>query len=341
MALEKEEIENLEFYISEYSSELYNSYPIFFDNISYINSIATYICSICLDFFEENETFVYENDVDFITLIKYCEDITNSIGIEYKNIFQERLSDGTINFGFSKEGSIAYTSSTEKHNDIFVDRNYTIEDIIKTIHELFHEIHVCKFENKFKDQECYFYSEFVALIGDMYSIFYLYKNNILKKDCLTYFKKLFYSLNSIANTTLIEGITLDIYNKMQKLDEESVLDYIKITNSPNEYSIIPELNKQIGEYDYHICATYVFGFVFSFLISEAMIQDEFYLEKFKMIMKNINQYNFSDILLHFGIKGVLTDSDKLYSAVLHMYNALESMKNKNEINIKASKGDLW
>lgn len=341
MSLTKEEITNLESYISNYSSDLYNLYPIFFNNISYINVLSSYICSMCSDFFKGNETFIYENDVDFIDLVNFCEEITNSIGVEYRDIFQKKLSDGTINFGISKEGSFSYTRPTEKHNDVFIDRNYTIEDIIKTIHELFHEIHINKFENKFKDEKCYFYSEFVALIGDIYSVLYLYKNNILKEDCVTYIKKLFSSLYKFANTALIEGITLDIYSKMQKLDEKSVLEYIKLTNSPEGYSTIPELNRQIVEYDYHDSAIYVYGFVFSFLISEAMIQDEFYIQKFKFVMENIEQYNFSDILLNFGIKGILTDSDKLYDAVLHIYNSLEFIINKNEINIKATKGDLW
>ena len=341
MSLAKEEIKELENKISEYSSSLYNKYPIFFKNINYTNALASYICSICEDLLKEDDEYIYENEIDFLSLVNYCENITNSIGIDYKNMFQKKLSDGTINFGTSKDGSYSYTKIENNHTDIYVDRNYTIEDIVKTIHELFHDLHFSKFNEKLDDESCMFYSEFIALIGDLYSVFYLYKNGLLKKDCVTYIKKLFNTLNGYANVALIEGVTLDMYDKMQSLDEKSVLEYIKMTNSPEEYSIIPELNKQIKEYDYHFTAPYVYGFIFSFLISDNMVKDSFYRENFKKVMENIEKYDFKEILSNFGIKGVLTNPDKLYEAVLYIYNLLEVMINKNKIDFKVPKGELW
>ena len=340
MALTKEEEKALEKKISEYSSELYETYPIFFENMNFTILASTYICSVCQDFFKADEEFFYKDEIDILTVISYCEDIAGSLDIEYKNLFQKKISDGTINFDFSNKDDNSYTQPKEGYTNINIMRKYNIEDILVTIHEFFHDIHFSKFEKKLEDENCLFYSELIAVIGDLYGAFYLYKNGLFKEDVVTYIKKIFYNTYMIANSTLIGGVTLDIYDKMQSFDDDSITKYIELTNGSENYRTMPSVYECLGGHNYHNLSTYTFGFIFSFLISDSMIKDEYYINQFKRIMENIDNYDFKDILSAFGINGVLTNPDKLYSAVLYIYHMLEAMIKKNKINFNVPKGGL-
>lgn len=341
MSLAKEEIKELENKISKYGSELYKTYPIFFENLNFTILSAYYICSVCQNFFKSDEEFSYKDEIDVLTVISYCEDITGSFGSEYKNLFKKRISDGTINFDFSGKDENSHIEPKENYVNINIMRKHNIEDILVTLHEFFHDVHFSKFKDKLEDEKCLFYSELIAVIGDLYGAFYLYKNGLFKEDAVTYIKKIFYSTYVMASNTLIGGVTLDMYDKMQSFDDDSITKYIELTNGSENYRTMPLVYACLDKNNYHNLSTYTFGFIFSFLIVDSMIKDEYYINQFKKIMENIEQYDFKDILSSFGISGVLTNPDKLYSAVLYIYHMSEVMVNKNKIDFKVPKGELW
>lgn len=334
----------LEEYIEAYNSEVYNVYPIFFREMNYINILAYYFNWIgeCL-FSEDVMLDKYKNsNISINDVLQIAFDIISDFGNGYKEEFEKCINDGTIEFVDADDNSYAYTAKENNHFSISVDRNYNIEDIIKLVHEFFHYLHIRKFDEGFKNEQCYLYGEMFSILGEIYAVLYLYKNNIFKDDAITYLKKEIMIIYKYANNTLIMGIVMHIYDLYNNFTDKSIDEYINFTNSPEEFVNAFDYLNDIEEFNYHELATYIIGFFPAFVLANSMIDDKSIIIRFTNCINHINEYKDKRELFNYlSIDNLLLDTISLSQLVDEMYLMFKQLYNNNEITYQKKLGELW
>lgn len=325
------EIEEL---IKEYSDELYSKMPIFFKYLEVINAYAGYFGQIeghMADKVKDIED--YKGDVDYISLVGLCNEILSSLDVGLCAKFNQRLVDGTVNLD-EEEETITSMSVKAGKIDITINKTYTIEDVLGIIHEFFHSIHIEKFDNDLQNPDWYFFTEAVAMIGEIYAIMYMYNHNIMREDLISYIKKYLSTIFAQADTTLLTGLTLEIYDKEQSLSDDAVNHFIQIKQLPEEYSEIIDVLEYLDDFLFHESATYTFGFPISMIVATKMIEDENYKRKVIQILSNINDYSLESLLTILGIEDILKNEDYICLAMNYVYEVSDKLVEEQQIDIK-------
>ena len=323
------EVEEL---LKEYSDELYSKMPNFFQYLEVINAIAGYFAQIENYMFEEIEySEDYNFNVDFISLTEMCNQILNSLDTGLCKKFNKRMYDGTINF---EEDSITSMKVDNGKIDITLNRNYTIEDIFGLIHEFFHSIHIEKYNNNMHDSKWYIFTEAIAMIGELYAVLYMYKNNIMKEDLIIYIKKYLSTIFAQANNTLVTGLALEIYDKEQSLSDDSIEHFIKVKELPSEYKNINHVLEYLDDFLFHESATYTFGFPISFIVVTKMFEDDCYKNKVISLLENINDYSLEDLLTSLGIGDILKNENFICSSMNYVYEISKQLINEEQLDVK-------
>lgn len=337
----EEEI-TLEEYIGNYNSQVYKVFPKLIKYMDYINDSAFNMCWLGEQLFDEDLILDdYENNVDTLELINQSSNILEIFDKDYKNLLQELIKNGTINFYEAHDESFSYTTFKNDNGDISVDRNYNIEDILKTIHEFFHYVHISNFNKDLKQQDCYIYSEFFALCAEMYAMFYMYKNNIYKNDVIKYLKKFIMILHGYANKVFIQGSVMHIYDICNDFSDDSINEYIELTNSPKEIENIFYFLDDIDDFDYHEMAPYIIGILPAFLLAQNMINDKNCIKRFKHCVENAKQYTEIDELFDFlNIAKVIQGTDEIVEIVDSIYDMIKEFFTKKETSFQKKLGEI-
>ena len=324
------EIEQL---IKEYSDELYSKMPIFYQYLEVINTYAEYFGQI-EGLLEEkvNDIEEYCVDLDYLSIIEICNEILMSLDKNLCDKFNKRITDGTIDF---KHDSITSMGISNKRINITINKTSTIEDILGLIHEFFHSIHIEKYDNDMQNQEWYFFTEAIAMIGELYAVMYMHENSILKDDLNKYLKKYISIMFSHANNTLLTGLTLEIYDREQSLSDDAVSHFIQFKNLPEEYNEISEVIEYLDDFVFHESATYTFGFPIALLIASKMLIDEEYKLRFLSLLAHINEYDLDNLLTSLEIKNIIKNEDYICDAMNYIYNIVNEMLNERQLDIKS------
>ena len=324
------EIEQL---IKEYSDELYSKMPIFYQYLEVINAYAGYFGQI-EGYLEAKVTDIeeYQLELDYLSIIEICNEILMSLDSKLCDKFNKRISDGTIDF---KCDSITSMSIVDKKINITINKTSTIEDVLGLIHEFFHSIHIEKYDNDMQNQEWYFFTEAIAMTGELYAILYMYKNNILKEDLNSYLKKYISTMFAHASNTLLTGLTLEIYDDEQSLSDVAVNHFISVKQLPEGYNEITEVIQYLDDFLFHESATYTFGFPIALLIASKMLDDEEYKIRLLSLLEHINEYDLDNLLTSLGIKNIIKNEDYMCDAMNYVYSVVNEMLDDRQLDIKS------
>lgn len=321
--------------LKDYCDELYYKYPLFFKYLPVINMYAGYLTNLCglLNKKMDNIT-EYNTDIDIISMLDICNKILSSIDEDLCAEFNKKINDGTIQF--NDESEYDYSFSKIENGEVVseIKRKYTIQDVVETIHEFFHIIHIEKYDKKYEDQDCYLLTEGVALIGEIYSILYMHEKNILREDLLVYFKQVINAMDSHSSDTLITGSVLNIYDVEQSFSEEAMDQLIEVDESSSEHDGIGDLLLSLDEFPFHTSSTYVFGFPIAILVASKMLEDEMYKKRVMHLLGNISDYNIESLLSFLGIEKVIGNEDDIYSVINYIYTVSNRIINAEKIDIK-------
>lgn len=334
---------SLEEYIKNYNTAIFNKCPKFFYYLNYINMSATNINWLGENLFDQD--IAYDNYQDYIgsvELIDLTRLIISSLGSDYLQKFETCLIDGTISFYDADIDSYSYTRFEHNHFDINIDRNYNIEDVMKLVHEFFHFIHIEQFEDKLEDENCYVYTELFALIGEIYAVLYLYKNNIYKNDVCNYLKKFIKIMYYYARNSLIQGFIMHVYDTSRSFDNKALEDYFDLTGIPESFTVLFELIDEVDNFDFHEKDPYILGFLPAYLIVQFMINDEYFISKFKYCINHINNYvEIEELFSYFNIDNLIKDNNNLADVSNQLYEEFNKLLNNNEIVYQKKIGEIW
>lgn len=326
---------NIEELIKAYSEELYSKMPIFFRYLELINVYAGYLTQI-EDYMDgkvkDNKT--YSTNIDYQSLVEITNEILSSLDSDLCHKFNQSLVDGTIDFD-EDESAITSMSIVDKRVNITVKKTYTIEDILGLIHEFFHSIHIEKYNNNMEDPNFYFFTEAVAMIGEIYSILYMHKNNIMKSDLIVYINKYLSTIFYHANTTLITGLSLEIYDCEQSLSNDAVSHFLTVKQLPKEYSEITNILEELEDFPFLESSTYIFGFPISCLISFKMLEDENYKDKVIYLLKNIKEYSLEELLTSLKVGDILNNEDYICAIMNYICTISEQLLIQEQVDIKS------
>lgn len=338
----EEEI-TLDEYIDNYNTAIYNLYPKFFYYLNYINMSANNINWLGENLFKNDiELEHYNTYISSVELFDLTKNIIGSLGADYLQKFEKCLMDGTIDFYEANDDSFAYTRFNNNHFDISVDRKYNIEDVIKLVHEFFHFIHIERFEDKLKDEDCYIYAELFALVGEIYAILYLYKNNFYQHDVCQYFKEFIRVMYYYANSTLIQGFIMHVYDICRSFDDNSLEHYFDLTGIPEDFAVLFDFLDDIDDFDFHEKATYVLGFLPAYLIAQLMINEENYISKFKNCIVNITDYTqIEDLFAYFKIDNLINSNSELAKLSDSLYEDFNELLSNDKIVYQKKIGEIW
>ena len=336
-------VENeLEEYVEMYSSEIYNSFPNLFKYLNYILVQAGYM----EDIREYNQKYIldehnYENKIDINCLLNICIEVLDTIDTGLKNKFILYLNNGTIDFN-DNEDTISATQNDNNNLSINIKRNYNIEDILATIHEFFNGIHLEKYNLEFID-DWYIITEMFAITGELYTLFYLMDKEFCTTDLEIYLNKFIESMFIHNYVTLENGLFIDLYDKMQSINKESLEQYIVMNNLPENYNEIltdDDESADTDEFNYHESATYALAFPLSIILARRLLMDEEYKKIFMDVLRNINMYDIQTLFDKLGIKEYIENDDKLFELMNFINKYLTKKFTNKKINIKDNK-ELW
>ncbi len=336
-------VENeLEEYVEMYSSEIYNSFPNLFKYLNYILVQAGYM----EDIREYNQKYIldehnYENKIDINCLLNICIEVLDTIDTGLKNKFILYLNNGTIDFN-DNEDTISATQNDNNNLSINIKRNYNIEDILATIHEFFHGIHLEKYNLEFID-DWYIITEMFAITGELYTLFYLMDKEFCTTDLEIYLNKFIESMFIHNYVTLENGLFIDLYYKMQSINKESLEQYIVMNNLPENYNEIlteDDESADTDEFNYHESATYALAFPLSIILARRLLMDEEYKKIFMDVLRNINMYDIPTLFDKLGINEYIENDDKLFELMNFINKYLTKKFTNQKINIKDNK-ELW
>lgn len=336
-------VENeLEEYVEMYSSEIYNSFPNLFKYLNYILVQAGYM----EDIREYNQKYIldehnYENKIDINCLLNICIEVLDTIDTSLKDKFILYLNNGTIDFN-DNEDTISATQNDNNNLSINIKRNYNIEDILATIHEFFHGIHLEKYNLEFID-DWYIITEMFAITGELYTLFYLMDKEFCTTDLEIYLNKFIESMFIHNYVTLENGLFIDLYYKMQSINKESLEQYIVMNNLPENYNEIlteDDESADTDEFNYHESATYALAFPLSIILARRLLMDEEYKKIFMDVLRNINMYDIPTLFDKLGIKEYIENDDKLFELMNFINKYLTKKFTNQKINIKDNK-ELW
>ena len=338
----EEEI-TLEEYIENYNTAIYNLYPKFFDYLNYINMSANNINWLGEQLFKDDiKIDDYSDYIDNVEMFDLASNIVESLGADYLKKFKKSFIDGTFDFYEADDNSFAYTRFNNNHFDVSVDCQYNVEDVMKLVHEFFHCLHIERFDDKLEDENCYIYTELFALVGELYAILYLYKNNFHKHDVCQYFKRFIRVMYYYANEILIQGFAMHVYDTCRSFDETSLNDYFNLTGIPEDFAILFDFLDDIDDFDFHEKATYILGFFPAYLIAQLMIDDDNAIVKFKKCIVSIKDYiQIEDLYAYFNIDSLINSNSALAKLSDDIYEDVSELLNNDRIVYHKKIGETW
>lgn len=333
----------LEEYIENYNTAIFNTYPKLFYYLNYINMSATNINWLGENLFNQDmELEDYHIYVSSIELIDLGRMIIGSLGMDYLQKFERCLVDGTIDFYNADDDSFAYTNFHDNHFDVSIDCNYNIEDVMKLVHEFFHFIHIEQFDDKLEDENCYVYTELFALVGEVYAVLYLYKNNIYRQDVCNYLKKFVRVICYYANRSLIQGFVMHVYDTCRNFNSKSLEHYFNLTGVPEDFAILFDFLDDIDDFDFHERAIYILGFLPAYLIAQLMINDDSVIIKFKNCIEHIRDYSeIEELFAYFNIDDLIRDNNGLISLSTNLYEDFSALLTNDKIIYEKKIGEIW
>lgn len=333
---------SLDEYVKQYLKEVKEAFPLLIKYLDYNTTVAGYIINMHIDLISDNllsEDIEYRNKFDSYETIKLCIEILSSLSEEYKKIFIEELNKGNIVLDSKSEYSGTYVSDDTVK--IVVQQSNDISDVFKLLHEFIHSIHLKSCNNDMNCENFFVYSEMFAMAIELYTLFYLTKKNMYKEDINTYLKEYFFGLTEKADTVISNGIFLYVENINNKLDLDLVIEYVKVKGFPEEYSNIDEVLNIIDEFLYHEDSTYIFGFIFSYLIGKLMINNPEYKKKFVELLNSSGEVGSIKILEEFKLLDIFKDENLLYNVINEIYRMIYDSLSKKEVNFQKKIGELW
>lgn len=335
---------SLEEYVDNYNMAIYERYPKLINYINYINYFAYYFNWIGETLSEEdklyNINYDYQN-ISTLELIDICKKIISQFGTDYLYKFNKCLNDGSIELYDADEDTFSYTTVTDNHLSIYVDRTYTLEDVFKLIHEFFHFIHVEKFSDNFEDENCYIYTELFALMGEVYAILFLSENDLYKNDSIQYLKRFFIQMYQHANCTLFQGFVIQVYDIFRSFEEDDLSLFFEVTNNPETLEYSFEYINDLDNFNYHEIANYILGIFPAILCAEKMINNKQYIKTVKYLLENINQItSIEDMFKYLNIDNLLNDEDSMIKVVDYLYEKFNNLFSQDIIIKQKKLGEL-
>lgn len=336
-----EEREEIEKYLKEYIESLNRNYPCFVEYLNYINELSFYV-----NYLGENiinvdyiDRIYLEKNLSSDDMYELCLEILQTLG--YENEFKYMYQNKIIKYKKERKNTNSYTKV--KHDKLLINvyKNNTIEDVLKTIHEFFHYIHISKYEKNLKNDKCFLFTETFAAIGELYTILYLYNNNLYKEDVVTYFKAYFNTLHIKANHTLLNGILIDIYDKHHSLDDEIIEKYIIEENHDDWVKKIIEYNSELESFDFFEDAGYALALIPALLTAVSMQENNDAILNVRDCIENIHEYNTMEKLYKkLNVYDVVYNQDNLIKLISQMYYFIKNVFDNNEINYQKKLGGL-
>lgn len=276
--------------IMNYCDNIFDIYPKYNKYLNLNNNISDYILAI----YYSNKipkNLEYSNYFTNEQSILLAREIIGSILPDLVTKYDKYIYENRIKFE-----DIDYSLTTNKDGEIesVIRISNTLEQPINILHEFMHCIHLEKF-NELSYEEYYYYTEIMGMIGDIYSVFYLIKNNISKEDSYVYLCDIMNKMAQNADSVLSFGKIMDVYRTKKGLSKHNISNYIKENNiSPKFINIIKKYN-DVKDFRYHEEARYIFAFPIAFMISLDLISGN--IEKYKLAFNSL-PYVKTDVLLH-------------------------------------------
>lgn len=329
-------------YVDLYLKEVDEAFPLLIKYLDYNITVAAYIINMHLQLISDDlltEDIVYKAKFDYYETIRLTIEILSSLSEEYKKIFIDELNKGNIVFDSEAEYSGTYVEDDAVK--IIVQTEEDISDVFKLVHEFIHYIHLNSCDKNMNTENFYVYSEMFAMAGELYTFFYLFKKNICSEDIKSYLKEYFFGLTEKADTVISNGIFLIVQKTNKELDFDLILKYIDDKYLPVEYKNLDQILDIIDEFLYHEEATYIFGFIFSYLIAKLMINSDENKDKFVRLLNSSGTVGSIKIMEEFDLLKITKDEKLLYDITFDFYDMLSAVLSKKEIDYQKKIGELW
>lgn len=316
-----EEIKIIENEIRENTEETFLFFPRYKRDLALNNFISYLIVQMYLE--NEIREYDYETVFDECSTIELASEILESISSSLKKKFIKEYKAGNIIFIDNSETSYSHTyvNGTIKCK---ITQNKNIMDPITCVHEFLHLLHLETYNNNISEEEYYYFTEILGLVGDLYSIYYL---AFIKKEYLNDIKGFSFNIiNSMmgsAQESLFVGTVIDVYNKYQSLSDENISKYLKTCDTFEEDTDILELYCCLDEINYFECVRYVYGLPIALQISSDLIAGN--KEKYKGIFDKFKTTTPEEILKELSLDKHLTDRATLVEYISTVYDNFTSI----------------
>ena len=298
--------------IKDYCKELLDTYPKYEKYLSLNNVISEYVLSI---YYSDDISKEYDYKEKFTNeqSIMLSKEIINSISYKLSTIFDNYIENGSITF--SKE-KISHTSILNGKIKSIINQRNTICDSITLVHEFLHCIHLEKY-NDISKEEYYFYTEIMGMIGDFYSIIYLFNNKKYIKEVQNYLIETINKLAICADEVLPFGLLLDVYIKNNDISKNLLVKYIEDNNISKDFiNVLEHFNNE--EYNYHDDTRYIFAFPLAFIISSNLFDDKLKSE-YIGLFNQLPDISVDQLLNKLKIDLFFNDEDELSLVMKYIY----------------------
>ena len=294
---------SLDEYLVEYYKILKEEMP---ELIKYLDLINDEVCYIIQLYYLNMDSFQiesYEKNFDEFERINLVRSFLKDINPEYDKMYVDLIKQRKLLYG-------NYKMSHTKSNKVYIRGTNDIEEVIVTIHELFHYIHLSMYDYDTSNTDWYILTEMIAIMFEFYVLFSMYQNDLYRNDIRSYFYKVIGGIYIRADNIASESLILDIYDKMGSIDDDAIEKFKDEKNIPDGYmDILFSLEGDTNPFTYHENATYMFAFPMSLIGSMRMLLDKEYFDKIINVFNNINNYSFNEILDEMELSYILSDED--------------------------------
>ena len=311
--MEKVEL-SLEEYVKKYYEEVKEDIPELIKYVDLILDEIFYYSQLYSIHEDKFKRYDYHTKIDSLEVFEVCSEILESLNPIYSELYRDALMNKDIVYTSKKKDISCMNNKTK----IKIKKTSTIEDIMATIHEFFHRIHISKFNNKLDDHNWYFPTEMIATIFELYALFYLYKQDRYRDDLKVYFNKLFDSIYGRGASIAHETLLLDIYDHCHSIDDDKIEEFRQHKQMSKEMiKILDVFLNDDADFNYHEEATYVFGYPIGLYVGLLMAYDHDYLEQVMRNFEHINNMSIEEFLKQLNISAIVKDKkgDYLFEMV--------------------------
>lgn len=248
--------------------------------------------------FDDTEENLYFEQMDIKETINLVRKFLKSMDSKYLEMFNKCLIDGTFDVFYIENLDevpdrldIPMSIENQKHLNLNIPINYTIQDGALLVHEYFH------FTNSEKSGVRDIFTELISIYMELRYYQFLYKNGYSVDN---YYKNLFFRLENTylsSQDIAYSGSILDIYYNTQDVSFESIkfIDKFRDAYKDNIENLISfSLDKNLVDvvYDFHVDASYLLGGIIAInLLKNPEINDI----KIKYINENIDKLSIKNI----------------------------------------------